>query len=102
MPIYEYRCEACGHELEVMQRMKDPRLTTCPSCSEDKLVKLVSAAAFQLKGTGWYETDFKNKGKAPSDKSGGDSGGDSNSDSKKPAAKEDKPAPKKDTAPSSD
>lgn len=75
MPIYEYRCEACGHELEVMQRISDPRLTTCPACEREDLKKLVSAAGFQLKGTGWYETDFKNKGK-PSTKKDGKSGDD--------------------------
>lgn len=69
MPIYEYECSECGHKLEVMQRMSDARLKTCPSCHEDALVKLVSAAGFQLKGTGWYETDFKNKGR-PEKKSG--------------------------------
>ena len=74
MPIYEYQCEDCGHKFEVMQRMSDDRLTTCPSCGNDSLKKLISAVGFQLKGTGWYETDFKNKGKAPDKKDGGDSG----------------------------
>lgn len=59
MPIYEYRCEACGHELEAMQKMSDPPLTDCPECGEGALRKLVSAAGFRLKGGGWYETDFK-------------------------------------------
>jgi putative FmdB family regulatory protein len=63
MPIYEYECGECGHKLEVLQRISDPLLTICPSCSQEGLKKLVSAAGFQLKGTGWYETDFKNKGK---------------------------------------
>ena len=59
MPIYEYRCKACGHEKEVLQRMSDKPLTKCPECGKRAFHKLVSAAGFQLKGTGWYETDFK-------------------------------------------
>ena len=66
MPFYEYRCDACGHELEAMQKMSDALLTDCPECSKPALVKLISAAGFQLKGTGWYQTDFKNKGCATS------------------------------------
>ncbi len=60
MPFYEYRCEACGHELEELQKINDPVLTKCPECNKNRLTKLVSAAAFKLTGTGWYETDFKN------------------------------------------
>ena len=63
MPIYEYRCGGCGHELEAMQKMSDPALTDCPKCSQPKLDKLISAAGFHLKGGGWYETDFKGKSK---------------------------------------
>ena len=59
MPIYEYRCDACGHELEKIQRMSDAPLTDCPECGESALKRLVSAAGFRLKGGGWYETDFK-------------------------------------------
>jgi putative FmdB family regulatory protein len=62
MPIYEYRCTACGHELEVLQKISEPVLTTCPSCSAEALAKQVSAAGFQLKGSGWYATDFRNNG----------------------------------------
>jgi putative FmdB family regulatory protein len=65
MPIYEYQCQDCQHKLEVMQRMSEPRLTTCPTCGKESLKKLVSAVGFQLKGTGWYETDFKGKPKTP-------------------------------------
>ena len=64
MPIYEYRCDGCGHELEAMQKFSDAALTDCPSCGKPALRKLVSAAGFQLKGSGWYATDFKNSGKA--------------------------------------
>ena len=59
MPLYEYRCAACGHELEAMQKMSDAPLTDCPRCGAAELKKLISAAAFRLKGGGWYETDFK-------------------------------------------
>lgn len=65
MPIYEYRCERCGHEMETMQKMSDPALTTCPECKEEALRKLISAAGFHLKGSGWYVTDFKGSGKKP-------------------------------------
>lgn len=63
MPIYEYRCDACGHELEAMQKMADAALTDCPACNKSALKKLISAAGFRLKGGGWYETDFKSGGK---------------------------------------
>ncbi len=65
MPIYEYACTACGHSLEALQKLSDPRLVTCPACHADALVKKVSAAGFQLKGSGWYATDFRSKGGAP-------------------------------------
>ncbi|WP_455385684.1 FmdB family zinc ribbon protein [Acidihalobacter prosperus] len=73
MPIYEYRCESCGHELEAMQRMSDAALTDCPACGKPALKKQVSAAGFRLSGGGWYETDFKKDGKR--NIAGGDSGG---------------------------
>jgi putative FmdB family regulatory protein len=59
MPIYEYRCQSCNHELEKLQRLSDPVLTVCPECGKAKLRRLISAAGFRLKGAGWYETDFK-------------------------------------------
>ena len=65
MPIYEYICNACGHGLEALQKLSDEPLKFCPECNEATLKKQVSAAAFRLKGTGWYETDFKNNGKKP-------------------------------------
>lgn len=65
MPIYEYRCEKCGHQLEIIQKMSDAPLADCPECGKAALIKLISAAGFQLKGTGWYQTDFKNSGKKP-------------------------------------
>lgn len=61
MPIYEYQCSACHHAFDVLQKMSDDAVKQCPECKKDTAVKLVSAAGFQLKGSGWYETDFKNK-----------------------------------------
>lgn len=62
MPIYEYQCTSCHHHFDLMQKISDPPETVCPECSKNTAIKLVSAAGFQLKGTGWYATDFKNKG----------------------------------------
>jgi putative FmdB family regulatory protein len=59
MPIYEYRCAACGHYLDALQKMSDAPLRKCPECSKSQLRRLVSAPSFRLKGSGWYETDFK-------------------------------------------
>lgn len=63
MPIYEYVCRACGEELESLQRLSDAPLTDCPACGQAQLAKKISAAGFRLKGSGWYETDFKSAGK---------------------------------------
>ncbi|HEY3858007.1 MAG TPA: zinc ribbon domain-containing protein [Gammaproteobacteria bacterium] len=59
MPIYEYQCQACGHQLEALQKVSDAPLKKCPECGKPKLKKLLSAPSFRLKGGGWYETDFK-------------------------------------------
>jgi putative FmdB family regulatory protein len=59
MPIYEYRCAECGHELDVLQKISDAPLRKCPECGKSKLKRLMSAPSFRLKGSGWYETDFK-------------------------------------------
>ncbi|MBX2867103.1 MAG: zinc ribbon domain-containing protein [Acidiferrobacterales bacterium] len=59
MPFYEYQCGACGHRLEALQKISDEPLVFCPECNDPALKKQISAAAFRLKGTGWYETDFK-------------------------------------------
>ena len=59
MPIYEYRCKQCGHQEEFLQKASEPALTKCPACGKATFQKLLSAAGFQLKGTGWYATDFK-------------------------------------------
>lgn len=66
MPIYEYVCGDCGHELEAIQKMSDAALTDCPKCGNSSLQKKISAAGFRLKGGGWYETDFKNKSSSSS------------------------------------
>lgn len=65
MPIYAYACEACGHQMDKIQKFSDAPLVTCPECQKDTLKKQLTAPSFKLKGTGWYETDFKNNGKKP-------------------------------------
>ncbi len=83
MPIYEYQCQACGDEHEALQKMSAEPLVTCPACNEPELKKKISAAGFRLKGSGWYETDFKGgsnkknvagEKSAPAAKSGSGSG----------------------------
>ena len=66
MPIYAYRCSRCGFEKDVMQKISDPLLTTCPECSTESFAKQLTAPGFQLKGSGWYATDFKG-GKKPAE-----------------------------------
>ena len=83
MPIYEYQCQACGHQLEVLQKVSDAPLKKCPECGKPRLQKLLSAPSFRLKGGGWYETDFKSgKKKKLADSS-----------------KEEKPSPKEESKP---
>ena len=99
MPIYEYRCSQCGHQEEHLQKASEPALTKCPACGKDSFNKLLSAAGFQLKGSGWYATDFKG-GSAKKEKSAGaktDAKPDSKPDS--PAAK---PEAKPETKPKSE
>ncbi len=67
MPFYEYQCAKCGHEEEVLQKISDKPLKKCAKCGKSAMQKKVSAAAFRLKGNGWYETDFKTKPKAKPD-----------------------------------
>ncbi|WP_374590553.1 FmdB family zinc ribbon protein [Aquabacterium sp.] len=62
MPIYAYRCDACGHAKDVLQKISDPVLTTCPACGAESFKKQLTAAGFQLKGSGWYQTDFRGGG----------------------------------------
>jgi putative FmdB family regulatory protein len=73
MPIYEYRCSSCGFQKEYLQKVSDPLLTRCPECNRDTFSKMLSAAGFQLKGSGWYATDFKNSGSKSAEKSKTDS-----------------------------
>ena len=104
MPIYEYRCESCGHELEAIQKFSDAPLTECPSCETSSLKKLISAAAFRLKGGGWYETDFKQSdkkrnlagddSKSAKSESKADAKSDKKSDSKPDKKADPKPKPK--------
>ncbi|MGB5622464.1 MAG: zinc ribbon domain-containing protein [Gammaproteobacteria bacterium] len=89
MPIYEYQCKACGHVLDALQKISDEPLRHCPTCGEEALKKLVSAPRFRLKGSGWYETDFKDKNRrniASDDSGGGKSGAADKSDDKGKAA----------------
>lgn len=82
MPIYEYQCQSCHHELEALQKLSDTPLVDCPVCAQPTLKKKISAAGFRLKGGGWYETDFKSGGKK---NLAGDSGSASGSGDAKPA-----------------
>ena len=68
MPIYEYRCAACGHQEEFLQKVSDAPPTRCPACGKETLSKMVTAAGFHLKGSGWYATDFKGSGSKPAAK----------------------------------
>jgi putative FmdB family regulatory protein len=81
MPIYEYQCQSCKHQLEALQKMSADPLRDCPACGEEQLKKKVSAAAFRLKGGGWYETDFKTGDKKNLASTGGKESADSKSDS---------------------
>jgi len=109
MPIYEYRCSSCGFQKEYLRKLSDPVLTVCPECGKQTFCKMLSAAGFQLKGSGWYATDFRNSGAKPAAKpdattaSGAKDKGDAKPDAKpgtKPGTKPDtKPGTKPDTKP---
>jgi putative FmdB family regulatory protein len=99
MPIYAYRCESCDHELEALQKLSDPPLTDCPACGASALKKQITAAAFRLKGGGWYETDFKQNGKKNIHEAGDKSAGASGETADKPAKSDSTgDQPKPDTA----
>ena len=119
MPIYEYKCDQCGHHLEALQKISEEPLIYCPECGDAALRKQVSAAAFRLKGTGWYETDFKDARKEKKKESGKDksdgseerksgkesdaSSGDTKSDSKTETSSDSKTRPSKsETKPAAD
>ena len=99
MPIYEYRCSACGQEHEVLQKVTEPPLTECPSCGKPGMQKLLTAAGFQLKGSGWYATDFKGGAKKPEEKkrSAETKPADAKSDSKTDTKTDTKASPKSET-----
>jgi putative FmdB family regulatory protein len=120
MPIYEYRCSSCGHQQEFLQKVGDTPLTVCTQCGKETFSKMLTAAGFQLKGSGWYATDFKNKGSAPAKsgeaksgeaksgeaksgeaKSGGTSTGDAKAAESKPAAESKSEGGKDSTKPAS-
>jgi putative FmdB family regulatory protein len=87
MPIYAYRCASCGHAKDVLQKVSDPLLTVCPACGAEALQKQVTAAGFQLKGSGWYVTDFRGGSAAPA------TGDSKDAQDAKPAVGKDAPAP---------
>lgn len=95
MPIYEYRCSSCGFQKEYLQKISDPLLNVCPECTQETFGKMVTAAGFQLKGGGWYVTDFRNSGAGPATK--GANGSASKGEAKTESAGES--APKADPAP---
>jgi putative FmdB family regulatory protein len=115
MPIYAYRCSACGHAQDVLRKVSDPPLTVCPACGAPTFVKQVTAAGFQLKGSGWYVTDFRDGSKKPGQAATGDAaakegatgssesttanGGDAASTAAKPAEPAAAPAPAPAAAP---
>lgn len=106
MPIYEYRCAACGHHMDALQKMSEAPLRKCPECGKSQLRRLVSAPQFRLKGSGWYETDFKDKNEKKRNLVGGESesAGESSADTgakeeaKKEVAEAKADAPKADGA----
>ena len=89
MPIYAYKCAECGHQMDVIRKVSDPPLTDCPNCGKQALVKQVTAAGFQLKGAGWYVTDFRDQGSGkkkdtakPDEKAANDQSPDSKTETK--------------------
>lgn len=106
MPIYVYQCNACGERMDKLQKISDPVLVDCPLCGQPALQKMVTAAGFRLKGSGWYETDFKTEGKRnlAGDQETADKKADSkdNADSKLPDSKADHKTDNKASKPASD
>ena len=107
MPIYEYRCSSCGFQKEYLRKLSDPTLTDCPECGKQTFSKMLSAAGFQLKGSGWYATDFKNSGAKPAAKpdattaSGAKDKGDAKPDAKSDTKSDTKPDTKPGAKPES-
>lgn len=99
MPFYEYQCQACGAQVEVMQKISDAPLKKCPECGKSKLTKLVSAPVFRLKGGGWYETDFKSDKDVKRNLAGAEKESPAAEGATKPAADAAKAEPAKDAKP---
>ena len=98
MPIYEYRCNVCGHQEEHLQKVSEAPLTVCPACGKPEYRKQLSAAGFQLKGTGWYATDFKGgASKKAGDKKSDDKKSDAKTESKPDSKSDSKPETKSET-----
>jgi putative FmdB family regulatory protein len=93
MPIYEYRCNACGHEFEEWQKMSDAPVRTCPKCKARKVEKMISQSSFQLKGSGWYATDYGRKNAGEAGKKKGAAKDKDGKDSKDGKGEKDKTAP---------
>ncbi|MBA2672431.1 FmdB family zinc ribbon protein [Ramlibacter sp.] len=95
MPIYAYKCGSCGHSKDVLQKISDAPLTVCPACGAESFSKQVTAAGFQLKGSGWYATDFRNgsSAKAPAADQGADKGTEKPADKPADSGKSDSAAP---------
>src|SRR6195256_310993 len=97
MPIYEYRCSSCAFQKEYLQKLGDPILTECPECGKQTFSKMLSAAGFQLKGSGCSATDFRNSGAKPAAKSGGTDKSDTKADAKSGTKSDTKSDAKSDT-----
>lgn len=97
MPIYEYRCSTCGFQKEYLRKVSDPLLSFCPECGKETFGKMLTAAGFQLKGGGWYATDFKHSGEKPASKAAGKSDTAGASEGKSSAAGESKSESKSDS-----
>jgi putative FmdB family regulatory protein len=97
MPIYEYRCNVCGHQEEHLQKVSEAPLSVCPACGKPEYRKQLSAAGFQLKGTGWYATDFKGGSKKTADKKSDDKKSDAKTESKPESKSDSKPETKSET-----
>lgn len=89
MPLYEYHCEACGRRFEVIRKFSDPELDTCTLCGKGPVRRQISSPAIQFKGSGWYITDYSQKGKSTGESSGTESSGTSSAADAKPAAASD-------------
>jgi putative FmdB family regulatory protein len=90
VPIYEYRCSSCGFQKEYLRKVSDPLLSVCPECTKETFGKMLTAAGFQLKGGGWYVTDFKNSGARPAAKTADQNGTAAKAESKTESASEGK------------